>query len=169
MYKDPKKWSFTFQSYVHLTMLENHTKPTTCPVKLIERSMYSARYCFVEKLSRDGLMSRPAAAVLDGWFQWVVSQNLVPVDLIIYLRTSPEVAYQRILQRKRPEEKAVSLPHLRALHDIYEDWLLHKTLFTRPAPILILNADLEISVIESEYEKWEPYIFNKATSDAQAF
>lgn len=44
MYSDPKKWAFTFQSYVQLTMLEQHTKPTKSMVKLMERSIFSARY-----------------------------------------------------------------------------------------------------------------------------
>lgn len=43
MYEDIKKWSFTFQSYVQLTMLQQHTKPTPCPIKVMERSIYSAR------------------------------------------------------------------------------------------------------------------------------
>lgn len=43
MYEDIKKWSFTFQSYVQLTMLQQHTKKTDCPIKLMERSVYSAR------------------------------------------------------------------------------------------------------------------------------
>lgn len=43
LYEDRKKWSFTFQSYVQLTMLEQHTKVTDRPIKLMERSIYSAR------------------------------------------------------------------------------------------------------------------------------
>ncbi|KAJ8937138.1 hypothetical protein NQ318_019403 [Aromia moschata] len=49
MYKDPIKWSFTFQSYVQLTMLRQHSYKTSTSIKLMERSIYSARYCFVEK------------------------------------------------------------------------------------------------------------------------
>ncbi|KAI0210173.1 Thymidine kinase 2, mitochondrial [Lamellibrachia satsuma] len=50
MYKDSERWSLTFQSYVQLTMLQVHTQKQTCPVKMIERSLHSARYCFVENL-----------------------------------------------------------------------------------------------------------------------
>lgn len=169
MYEDPKKWSFTFQSYVQLTMLQNHLKQTNYPIKLIERSIYSARYCFVEKLAKDGLLPLPSAAVIDKWFQWILSQNYVHVDLVVYLRTSPEIVFERIMQRKRPEEKTVSLEHLKDLHQIHEDWLYHKTLFKCPAPTLVLNADLGRSVIETEYEKWEPQILNKASLEAIAF
>jgi hypothetical protein len=44
MYKDPVKWSLCFQSYVQLTMLDLHTKPVTQPIKLMERSIFSAKY-----------------------------------------------------------------------------------------------------------------------------
>lgn len=44
MYKDTEKWSFPFQSYVQLTMLNMHTMKTEHPIKLMERSIYSCRY-----------------------------------------------------------------------------------------------------------------------------
>lgn len=162
MYQDPKQWSYTFQSYVQLTMLQNHLKTTTCPIKMIERSIYSARYCFVEKMTRDGALPLPSAAVIDRWFQWIVQQNLVDVDLVVYLRTSPEVVYERILSRKRPEEKSVTLEFVKALHDIHENWLFHKVLFQCPAPVLVLNANLERNSIQSEYEKSLMEILSKA-------
>ncbi|XP_066148501.1 deoxynucleoside kinase-like [Euwallacea fornicatus] len=168
LYEDPKKWSFTFQSYAQVTMLQNHTKQTLKPIKMIERSVYSARYCFVERLLRDGLLPAPSAAVLDHWFQWIIEHNLAEVDLVVYLRTTPEVVYERILKRKRPEERTVSMDYLKSLHDLHEEWLFHKTLHKCPAPTLVLNADLERSVIKAEFEKWEPQILNKGSAEAHA-
>lgn len=162
MYQDPKRWSFTFQSYVQLTMLQNHLKATSRPIKMIERSIYSARYCFVEKLTQDGALPLPSAAVIDRWYQWILQQNLVDVDLVVYLRTSPEVVYERVLSRKRPEEKPITLEFIKSLHQIHEDWLFHKVLFQCPAPVLVLNANLERANIQSEYEKSEMHILNKA-------
>lgn len=52
MYADPKKYAFTLQTYVQLTMLQNHQKRVDTQFKLMERSLYSARYCFVENLHR---------------------------------------------------------------------------------------------------------------------
>lgn len=43
MYENPKKWSFTFQSYVQLTMLQHHCHRSSHPIKLMERSVYSAK------------------------------------------------------------------------------------------------------------------------------
>lgn len=43
MYKESSKWAFPFQTYVTLTMLATHTALTDKRVKLMERSLYSAR------------------------------------------------------------------------------------------------------------------------------
>ena len=43
LYKEPKRWSFLFQSYVQLTRLNIHLQPTSSPVKLIERSLQNNR------------------------------------------------------------------------------------------------------------------------------
>ena len=41
-----------FQSYVQLTMLDNPLHQSAKPVKLMERSIFSARYCFVENMHK---------------------------------------------------------------------------------------------------------------------
>lgn len=81
--------------------------------------------------------------------------------LLVYLRTSPEVVYQRMLTRNREEERSVSLEYLKSIHEMHENWLYHKTMFHCPAPVLVLNADLDKSVIKKEYEKYEDSILNK--------
>lgn len=46
MYKEPAKWAMPFQTYVVLTMLQTHTAPTEKRIKLMERSIFSARYVY---------------------------------------------------------------------------------------------------------------------------
>ena len=38
-YEDPKRWAFLFQTYIQLTMLQEHNKPCSAPVKIMERSL----------------------------------------------------------------------------------------------------------------------------------
>lgn len=47
MYKESDKWAFPFQTYVTLTMLQTHTEQTKKRIKLMERSLYSARLAFL--------------------------------------------------------------------------------------------------------------------------
>lgn len=52
MYEQPAKYALALQTYVQLTMLQNHRQDVPTQFKLMERSLYSARYCFVENLFR---------------------------------------------------------------------------------------------------------------------
>nr|BAH71153.1 ACYPI006573 [Acyrthosiphon pisum] len=110
MYEDPKRWSFAFQSIVQRTMLELHQTRPKLPgqnIKIMERSIYSARNIFVENLYKDNLMAAPEYSVLDAWYNWLIENVQIESDLIIYLRTDPEIAYQRIKTRNRSEEKNI--------------------------------------------------------------
>ena len=73
-------------------MLENHVLNTGKPVKLIERSIFSARYCFVENMYRTEKMLGCEYEVLDEWFKFATKDSALDlkVDLIIYLKTTPE-------------------------------------------------------------------------------
>jgi len=82
LYEDPARWSLVFQTHVQLTMLDYHTKETSAKVKLMERSLYSGRYCFVENLYQSKLMEPAEYAVLSEWFNWITTNADVGVDLI---------------------------------------------------------------------------------------
>lgn len=44
--------------------------------------------------------------------------------LLVYIRTSPIVAFNRILQRVQPEESKLEFAYLKTLHDLHENWLM---------------------------------------------
>ncbi|XP_043754600.1 thymidine kinase 2, mitochondrial isoform X5 [Cervus elaphus] len=163
MYQDACRWGLTLQTYVQLTMLDQHTRPQTLPVRLMERSIHSARYVFVENLYRrydsllvtkwlwqnrashllatGGKMPEVDYVVLSEWFDWIVKNIDVSIDLIVYLRTTPETCYQRLKMRCREEEKVIPLEYLDAIHHLYEEWLIKGSLFPVAAPVLVIEAD----------------------------
>ena len=103
------RWSFQFQSYVQLTRLQLLKKPSNCSVKIIERSIQNNRYCFLENAKKEGSLCGAELEVLVSWYDWLNSNIGVPLDLIVYLKTSPEVAYQRLKARGRKEEAGVPM------------------------------------------------------------
>ncbi|XP_053984409.1 deoxynucleoside kinase isoform X1 [Hylaeus volcanicus] len=160
MYSDPKRYAFLFQSYVQLTMLQLHTYKTPLPYKIMERSVYSAR-CFIENMKRTNMLTDVEIVVLEDWYDWCIKSANIETDLIVYIRTSPEVVYQRMKARARKEENCVSLEYLKQIHGIHDDWLYHQTLFNIPAPILILDGNKNLEEMVNEFENCKNRIFGK--------
>ena len=77
----------------------------------MERSLFSARYCFVENLHKNGKMCDSEFGVLREWFDFLSTGGSpkvdVSVDLIIYLKTCPKIAFARKKSRDRTEEKVI--------------------------------------------------------------
>ena len=122
MYENPSKNSFQLQTYIQLTMAMNQHKLVHTPFKILERSLQSERYVFIEALKILNNITPIEYNILDAWFQWLDLKSPA-VGEIIYLRTLPEVALQRLQQRKRSEETVVTLPYLELIHDLHEKWI----------------------------------------------
>lgn len=159
MYEAPERHSYTFQSYAQLTMAQLHMAKTNKPMKIIERSVWSGRHVFAENLLHSGKMAPSEFEVLNAWFEFLKASNRVDlgVDLIVYLRTSPLVAYQRLKSRARSEEKIVSLNYLQDLHDLHEKWLLDNPVpdSLGGAKVLVVDANKDISTVPQVYSEHE--------------
>ncbi|XP_041378298.1 deoxynucleoside kinase-like [Gigantopelta aegis] len=159
MYKDAARWSFAFQSYVTLTMIEHHQAiETPGKVKMIERSIYSARHCFIENLSRGGLMPAVDYNILLEWHDWIHKNADTHIDLIVYLKARPEICQERIRIRNRHEEQSVPLEYLQTLHSLHEEWLIEKKAGELPAPVLVINAEVDETDLKKTISKLEPQI-----------
>jgi deoxyadenosine/deoxycytidine kinase len=162
LYDDPQQWAFLFQSYVMLTAVQNHLKVSSKPVKLIERSIFSSQYCFSQLLYQTGKLHEVELDVLMSWSNFLTSspQLDLEVDLIIYLRTDPQTAFDRIKLRAREEENNISLQFVHKLHNFHDNWLLnHK--FPVPAPVLVLDANLDQNEIKQMYLKLQKLLVDK--------
>ena len=74
-------------------MLETHTKTSDQAVKMMERSLYSAKYCFVDNLRKTGKMADSEYEVLSSWFDFLLGCKEIDlsVDLIVYLKVNLNV------------------------------------------------------------------------------
>ncbi|CAF1249568.1 unnamed protein product [Adineta steineri] len=141
LYDDPQRWGFAFQANAQMTLAKLHAQPTKAPVKVMERSIYSARYCFVENLYRTKILHSVEYEILDDWFQMLVSNGLCHLDLIIYLRATPETCLQRIQARHRSEEESIDLGYLQTLHECHEEWLIQRQRTNSSPPVIIVDAN----------------------------
>lgn len=156
MYKDPDRWSYTFQTYTLLTMMQIHNQEQKLDHRLIERSAYSAVYCFLENLYLSGRLSELEYSIHHEWFNWLKKVQTPKVDLLIYIRTSPAKCLERVKSRGRTEEVGIPLTLLEQLHDRYEEWLVDRSKFEVPSPVLVIDGDKPVEqMIDYYYEKSE--------------
>jgi len=153
LYQDTTANNFLFQHYVQLTRLDDTTRPSTTEdedkgnVRIMERSIQNNRYCFSELARREGTLHEAEFSVIAEWYKWLEENTDLPLDLIIYLQTSPQVVFERMQTRGRSEESTVPLQYLSALHDTYEDWLIHEKIDEGDSPrprryqVIVIDAN----------------------------
>ena len=145
-YKDSNRWAYTFQSYAFITRImaqEQADKTSTSSLQILERSVYSDRYCFAKNAFEMGTMTSLEWKLYKDWWSWFVKHYTKKPSGFIYLQTSPEVSYQRLLKRARSEEVAVPLHYLTMLHNKHENWLIEKNDiedYIKDIPVLVLDC-----------------------------
>lgn len=158
-YADAPRWAYSFQNYAFVTRImaqEQQAKINDYPVQILERSIYSDRYCFAKNCFELGMMTEIEWRQYDDWFAWLADTYTVKPSGFIYLRTDPDICYQRLLKRNRSEESAVPLNYLHKLHDKHDQWLVHKhdvADYLRNTPVLILNCNKDFEFDADEQER----------------
>jgi len=166
-YQDTPRWGYTFQSYAFITRVmeqEDHAcKYADIPVHILERSVFSDRYCFAQNCYELGLITALEWKLYKEWFSWLVGRYVRKPNGFIYLRTDPKVCFERLIMRDRQEESAVSLEYLQRLHDKHEKWLVHKEdvdSSIKEVPVLCLNCNKDFEHTKAEQEKHVESIVN---------
>jgi len=150
LYKNKENNFVTFQMKAFMTQLSAHLKRGS-KVKIIERSLHSARYCFIENARKEGI-NNIACSLLEDWFEMLIENIPLKVDLIIYLRTSPHIAMARTQGRRRKEEEDLKLEFFDRIHHVHDNWLLRNK-FIVPAKVVVINADKYAKELEPEIIK----------------
>ncbi|OGB84368.1 hypothetical protein A3F66_03655 [candidate division TM6 bacterium RIFCSPHIGHO2_12_FULL_32_22] len=165
-YSDIKRWSYTFQTYAFVTRVleqEESAKNALSDTLVIERSVYSDRYCFAKNCFEMGVMTPLEWELYKEWFSWLVDNYTVKPNGFIYLQTDPEICLNRLKIRHRQEESPVGIEYLKRLHDKHESWLLSKSNiapYLKNVPVLVLDCNKDF---ESDLE--EQFKHMKAIAD----
>jgi deoxynucleoside kinase len=139
MYKDQAKWAMAFNIDVLLSMDEFISKEGDESMIIYERSPMSCRYVFSEIQKKLGYMTDIEMSIVDKVFQRMV---WIP-DIIVYIRTSTEVSYDRMKKRGRPCENCVDISYLETLHDQYEAFMSKLKNEYPSIEIIYIDGDME--------------------------
>jgi deoxyadenosine/deoxycytidine kinase len=160
-YQDTKRWGYTFQSYAFVTRVieqEKHMRKNPHLQQLLERSVYSDRYCFAKNCYEMGTISSLEWSLYKKWFEWLVENYTTKPSGFIYLQSDPVICYERLKKRARKEESEVPLSYLESLHQKHEDWLLDKkevASYLKETPVLTLDCNTEF---EADPEKFNEHL-----------
>ena len=122
MYQDPKEYAYRFQMVAATTKIESLDYADEC--RLVERSLASQEHVFIPHLVEGGHLNELDQSLLAHFFETVRDYDGLEPDVIIYLRTSPEIALERVRSRAREGEETVTLEWLTTLHRLYDQWLV---------------------------------------------
>ncbi|EUB55297.1 Deoxynucleoside kinase [Echinococcus granulosus] len=125
----------------------------TSKIRLVERSIYSNRYVFTEVNRRNGVLTDGDCEILNEYYEWSCQLPIFKLDLIVYLRSTPEVCVKRIRRRQRTGEDTMSIEFLREVHRLHEEWLLGKYSEYCPAPVVIFDTSGSLDNVTSTYFK----------------
>lgn len=113
-YTDPNRWGFSFN--VKVLMSFNKWKDNKFKA-LYERSPISNRYVFGALQYENKRMSDLELSLFDE-----IYENLAwSPDVVIYVRTDPNVCMERIKKRGRECEQQVPLEYIQAVHNKHDE------------------------------------------------
>ncbi len=146
-YQKPKRWAYTLETLTMMSRIMGHLaeQKHANATRIMERSIYSGYYCFAHNSYAQGFMTGLEWHMYQEWFNVLVKKCKNPRGFI-YLRVTPEVAYERIRKRNRHAEKTLSLAYLKQIHHQHELFLLKKQHTISPLkdiPILVLDCNKE--------------------------
>jgi deoxyadenosine/deoxycytidine kinase len=123
-YENPSQWAFSFQMMAYISRLaafENARKAHPQALLVSERSLEADRRVFAQMLCDSGDINTIDFAIYTHWFDHFASQ--FKPDLIIYLRTPPEEAQMRVVNRARNGESPIDIAYLQRLEKYTDAWL----------------------------------------------
>lgn len=139
---DAHRWAFTMETCAMMCRVREHMHyQTMCNTqRIVERSIYSGHYVFSLNGYRQGFMTEQEWSIYLTFFEYLTRHCQKPLGFI-YLRTAPEIAYERIQKRARVSESGISLDYLKQLHACHEEFLVEKKSSVHTVPVLILDCD----------------------------
>lgn len=158
-YSDTPRWAYTFQSYAFITRIMEQmkkAKENKHGTQVLERSVYSDRYCFAKNCFESGTMSALEWKLYQEWFEWLIVNYAPKPTGFIYLKTDPDICFARLTKRAREEEVGVSLEYLQSLHNKHEAWLLDKhevASYLHDVPVLVLDCNKEFENDKEQMKK----------------
>ena len=160
-YADQEKYSFPFQMMAYVSRIKvlrdtlKTIKTDTEDKNIIiitERSLYTDKMVFAKMLYDSKKIEHVNYQIYLNWFDTFSYE--FPVNKVVYVKTSPDKCYQRIVKRSRTGEENIPLEYLTSC-SIYHDNMLDKENQDCVClDQLILDGNVDIYENENQVNDW---------------
>ena len=160
-YADQEKYSFPFQMMAYVSRIKvlrdtlKTIKTDTEDKNIIiitERSLYTDKMVFAKMLYDTKKIEHVNYQIYLNWFDTFSDE--FPVNKVVYVKTSPDKCYQRIVKRSRTGEENIPLEYLTSC-SIYHDNMLDKENQECVClDQLILDGNVDIYENENQVNEW---------------
>lgn len=139
-YNNQDRWAFSLNTKVLLSFSKwknNNYKA------LYERSSLSCKNVFAKLNLENGNINNAENILFNQLYE---EFKLIP-DVIIYLRTDPEISYDRLVKRNRDCEKNVELKYIKSIHQKYENMIKNQK------NVYVINANNNLEKVYSDVKE----------------
>ena len=160
-YADQEKYSFPFQMMAYVSrikVLRDTLKTIKTDIEdkniiiITERSLYTDKMVFAKMLYDTKKIEHVNYQIYLNWFDTFSDE--FPVNKVVYVKTSPDKCYQRIVKRSRTGEENIPLEYLTSC-SIYHDNMLDKENQNCVClDQLILDGNVDIYENENQVNEW---------------
>ena len=160
-YADQEKYSFPFQMMAYVSrikVLRDTLKTIKTDIEdkniiiITERSLYTDKMVFAKMLYDTKKIEHVNYQIYLNWFDTFSDE--FPVNKVVYVKTSPDKCYQRIVKRSRTGEENIPLEYLTSC-SIYHDNMLDKENQDCVClDQLILDGNVDIYENENQVNEW---------------
>lgn len=166
-YEDSERWSFTFQMNSFISRAhkiqeeyEKSIQNNETPLLIVERSIYTDRYCFAKNCYESGKMTKLEYDIYCRWNDWLSQKFDLRPSGYIYLRCSPEENVIRIEKRLREGESGIPLEYLQQLHRCHDEWMGTEK---KTIPVMTIDSTknfFDTTVMNQIYDEVEDFVLS---------
>jgi deoxyadenosine/deoxycytidine kinase len=142
-YTDQKMYSFPFQMMAYISRLDilrKIVKSNPNVIIITERSLHTDRLVFAKMLFDSGLIEDVNYQIYLKWFDTFIEDY--PISGVVYVKTDPQICFDRIKQRSRTGESEIPVEYLTKC-DMYHESMM-KEINILSNNILTLNGNQDI-------------------------
>ena len=159
-YSETEKHAFEFQMMAYisrLSILKNAVKSGRYKYIITERCVYTDSNVFEQMLHDDKKISDTQHIIYRKWFDEFISD--FPITKIIYVKTTPETAFGRVIRRNRLGEH-IPLEYLERCNKYHDIWIHNFHIKT-----LTIDANIDTNEYPHVMNDWltliKEFIFSK--------